>query len=708
MKSLIVKEWRENVKWAAVPSLLLLGPMFVFGVPMLMAPTYLAYVSLVAGLSGALLGYLQVAAEAAGDKRSLLLHRPLSPTGIFLGKVFAGVSLYLAALLVPSVCAVVLAATPGHVAAPFEGRMTLPWLADILTGLVYYFAGMLVAQREARWYGSRCLPLAAGLCASLLVWNVPEFWHALGMIALLGAIVAVAAWGSLLAAGAYAQQPRLAKIALAVTLFAGLSVLGFAAKVTLGLWLEEPFNYPYEIDRNGRLFVIHEEAGQKITSVTDLQGRPLEQFKGQRLDWYAINNIKVHPSNAEPLPRGQSYRNPGRCLLVYKNETTPPHEVWWYVPSQGRILGYDKGLKHFLGSFGPEGFVPPGEQPRERFHGPVAQKTLGYEAHARDPLAFPTGVYTVDFHQGTVRKLFTPPPGEQVRWASKQSDKLENWSMAFVGTDKAIYFLEQTGKKLLAAPLGYDSATDEVNLVGRLVNPDRYWVWYFPQWHLPLSVQAQSPEAKLVVYDSAGREIQPRQESPPRPGVTRITPVNYSEMLVEPSVYQAISGLATSPVEVAALTGTTNYLEAQTRQDPSEIPLLLQDLWFTTQAFLPGVRWDLRAHPGLGFGFAAAVLLASLGCGITCFLLPRRYAFARTRRIGWALVGLLFGLTGLLLMLALVEWPAQIACPKCRKLRVVTRDSCEHCGAPHAAPAPDGTEIFEPITTSEHVALAAN
>jgi hypothetical protein len=54
MRSLIWKEWRENVTWAAVPSLLILGPMF-FGVPMLMHSSYLGFVSLVAGLSGAFL-----------------------------------------------------------------------------------------------------------------------------------------------------------------------------------------------------------------------------------------------------------------------------------------------------------------------------------------------------------------------------------------------------------------------------------------------------------------------------------------------------------------------------------------------------------------------------------------------------------------------------------------------------------------------------
>jgi hypothetical protein len=46
-------------------------------------------------------------------------------------------------------------------------------------------------------------------------------------------------------------------------------------------------------------------------------------------------------------------------------------------------------------------------------------------------------------------------------------------------------------------------------------------------------------------------------------------------------------------------------------------------------------------------------------------------------------------------MVALQEWPARVTCPACRKPRVVTRDACENCGAPHAMPAPDGTEIFE-------------
>ena len=35
--------------------------------------------------------------------------------------------------------------------APYQWQTGLPWLADILSGLVYYFAGMLTAQRQTPW-----------------------------------------------------------------------------------------------------------------------------------------------------------------------------------------------------------------------------------------------------------------------------------------------------------------------------------------------------------------------------------------------------------------------------------------------------------------------------------------------------------------------------------------------------------------------------
>src|SRR6516165_10107892 len=114
MKSLIWKEWRENLKWVPLPTLVIIGPIFLFGLPPLMDAGFSFFVGLVMVVFGAALGFLQVFFESSGDKRSLLLHRPLSSSRIFLGKVIAGLSLYLLALGIPFACAVALAATPAH------------------------------------------------------------------------------------------------------------------------------------------------------------------------------------------------------------------------------------------------------------------------------------------------------------------------------------------------------------------------------------------------------------------------------------------------------------------------------------------------------------------------------------------------------------------------------------------------------------------
>jgi hypothetical protein len=699
MKSLMWKEWRENLIWALLPTLVILGPTVLFGTFELMDMGSVFYAGLIAGVFGAVLGFLQVFPDSSGDKRSLLLHRPLSRSQIFLGKATVGVGLYLLALGIPFAVAVGLAATPGHVYQPFGWPMTLPWLADLLTGLVYYFAGMLTAQREARWYGSRCLGLAAGLFCSIVVWTVPEFWHALLAMMLLGGLVAVAAWGSFSAGGAYAPQPRLAKVALTLTFLAGLSALGFVGKDFIGMVLWRRGEYQSQLSRQGRVLLVHIDNGT-VESVTDAEGKVPPELKGKRLGRHELKEVQA-PSAPAGLPKTQSYRNMNRSFVKYGHETMPGNEAWWYVPEQGRLLGYDRRQKRFIGSFGPDGFVRPGDQPRERFQGELAHLSVQYYAGTGPYLAFPGGVYAVDFGALELRTLFVPTAGETVLWAGEWEDEKQKPTLAFVGTDRSVHVVDEKGSRLFSAPLAYDRETYQVRRAGRLVDPLRYWVWYEPAWYLGVGTLETMP-AEVVIYDKDGKEIQPRQTVPPRPGGGReIVPPT---IVVEASYTQALFGLVTPVAEAAVLAGTTHYLESGVRGNHgTEVPLLLRFLFVTTQFFLPGVRWDPHAHAGMVFGFAASMMLSAVICALICFLPPRRYAFSPAQCIGWSLCGFVCGPVGLLLMLAVQEWPARIACPRCRKPRVVTRDLCEHCGAGHAAPALDGTEIFDPPAVSQPV-----
>jgi hypothetical protein len=444
------------------------------------------------------------------------------------------------------------------------------------------------------------------------------------------------------------------------------------------------------------VLLVHHVNGQ-LRSITDLEGQVPQDLQGERLDYYALKEISV-PSAHGGVPKVRSYRNTNRLLVEYGNASKPGNEAWWYVPDQGRVLGYDKQTKRSIGSFGPDGFVRPDEQPRERFQGELAHFSRFWGFRAGPYLAFPGAVYTVNFRARTVRTLFLPAPGETVLWASRWEDEKQKVAVAFVGTDQAVHVLDEAGSPVLSAPLAYDRTSYQVTSMGRLENPQRYWVWYEPAWCLGIETLETKP-AYVVFYDSAGREISPSQEVLPRPGDVRNLPPLLP--LVEASSAQAWFGLVTPPAEAAVLVGTTRSLEDEVRgNNGTEVWLLLPFLYVCTQFFIPGVRWDPRAHAGLMFSYTALMLLSAAVCAVVCLLLARRAAMSRAQCIGWALCGLLWGPVGLLLLLAVQEWPARIACPACRKLRVVTRAICEHCGAPHAAPAQDGTEIFEEMAAN--------
>jgi hypothetical protein len=706
MRPLLWKECHENLKWVVLPALLILAPVGLMGAPALMDLVFLYYLRLVAALFGAVLGFVQILPESRGDKRSLLLHRPLSRSQIFLGKALAGVGLYLLALGIPFGTVVVLAATPGHVARPFAPGMTLPGLADVLTGLVYYFAGMLAAQREARWYGSRCLGLAAGLGCSVVVWTVPEFWQALLAISLTGAVVAAAARGSFLSGGAYTPQPRPAKAALVLTFLLGLSVLSIAGKFFAGVWVRPGSRYYDQLDRRGHVLRVRSEDGT-LRSVTDLEGRVPEELRGKRLDRYELREIAVDgtdsPGAHGGFPRTRSYRNENRFALEYKNDTRPGGEGWYYVPARGRLLGYDKQSKRFVGSFGPDGFARPDEGPGGRFRGQPAHRTVFYLSGAGPYLAFPDAVYAVDFRAMALRALFVPAAGETVLWASEWEDAKQDSSLAFVGTDRSIHAVDGAGSRVFSAPLAYAPETYRITHAGRLEGPRRYWLWYEPCWSLSPEALETLP-AYVVTYDGAGRELSPRQEVPPRPGGAREVP---SLPTFDPSPAQAWFGLATPPAEAAALVATTRYLLSDVRRgNGKEVTLSLLSLISWTQFFIPGVRWDPGAHADLVSGFAASMLVGAVASGLVCYLLARRHSFSRARRRGWALCGFAWGVVGLLLMLAIQEWPARIRCPSCGRQRGVDRERCGHCGAARPTPEPDGTEIFEETAAAPHAALA--
>jgi hypothetical protein len=694
MRSLIWKELRENIKWVPLPGLVIL---LVFLIdkpdePMLdVTDSY--FFCLTAVAFGAALGFLQIFFEAHGDKRSLLLHRPLSPSRIFLAKAFAGISLYVLALGIPFACLEGWLATPGTMPAPYHWRTSLPWLADILSGLVYYFAGMLTAQREARWYGSRSLALAAAFFCSYLVWTLPEFWQALVAIGISGSLMGVAAWGSFAAGGAYAPQSRLAKAALATTFLAGLLVSSMLGKQMIGEWCDSGFDWNYAVDRQGHVLVhpIAVSLGP-IGPWTDLNRQELPELRGK--EDYSIQA----PGGGMETPPHWSYRNSGRFYVECNNDSKPGNERWYYDQAQGCLVGYDRYYRHFLGSFGPDGFTPAGRPAGERFQGELRYRSNRWHAAKLGYQAFSDGVYSVDYARRTIRNLFTPAAGETVTFGRDCGDQLDrDWSMVLVSTDKSFHFLTLDGTPVLTVPSVHDRQKyGYLVFLGKLENPERYFVWYrsMPWGSFVEPEEFKSTPFHLHLYDTAGRELARRTDPQiPYPAA---------------SYAKALFGLVTPMTEAATLVGASRYLRSEARLQGSKRQPVLLTYLDNTRYYIPGTSRFEETPRGLVPGYIVSIVLSAAASALGCFLLACRHAFFRGSSIAWALGGFFFGWVGLVLMLVLQEWPARITCPKCRKLRVVTRDTCEHCAAAHAAPTPDGMEIFETATAVPHVALTAS
>src|SRR5262249_36756797 len=176
--------------------------------------------------------------------------------------------------------------------------------------------------------------------------------------------------------------------------------------------------------------------------------------------------------------------------------------------------------------------------------------------------------------------------------------------------------------------------------------------------------------------------------------------------LIEPSSAQALFGLVTPMAEAAVLLGAAEHLFSGDRSNGAgEVRALPFFLLEMAQYFVPGVGLDRAAESGRLFTFKAWVLVSAVACALLSFWLTRRHAFSRARCMAWSLCGFLFAWAGLALMLVLQDWPSRVACPSCRQLRRVDRERCEHCGAAHAPPAPDGTEVFEPTAAIPHPAV---
>ncbi len=536
---------------------------------------------------------------------------------------------------------------------PFYVPMVLPALADVLTGAVYYLAGLLISIRDAKWYGSRVLAVGVAITCSVIVVSVWYFWIALIALIVAAGILGVATWGSFVGGGQYGPQPMAAKAALGASLLAGIAIVFVIGGIVLSAIATAAATAPataasYQITPDGEVVRMLLDRWSRAVEITNLDGTHNSQLEREAQEddgWYGmfigIDSVVV-PDESEPDPnRVHGYRHAGTFYWPVGRDGPTR---WLYSFPERLILAFDTERDLLEGRLGPTEFQAPPDSPVQRF-GEFVGASYGRV------LAFKDVVYRLRPRERTIAP-FIAPAGERVLTLvplrSRQYDAL------VVVTDRTLRFMNLQGEELLAADVEHDLARYGHLKFAAAEDPDRYYAWYAPSPRL--GVEALKLPSDLIVYGPNG-DIVARHELPaihrPRSSAT------WDDVALGLTVPLAIMGT----VFVVTLT------QGDSPFDPN--------------------------GPVQGHLVVIFMSLMAIACVVVTVRLARRYAFSRGQRWGWSVFNFLAGPTGLALLWCLRDWPARLPCAACGKKRVTSRDRCEHCDSAFPSPAPDGTEIFE-------------
>jgi hypothetical protein len=441
-------------------------------------------------------------------------------------------------------------------------------------------------------------------------------------------------------------------------------VLALTAILLVELLLRSPYSQTqYQMTKDGAIYKVTQGDGDQ-SNIVDLAGKPLVDSKtGRRIGTADFNRqlcirVQISPDFSNQAPHGRWFDRDCNRFTFWR---ATPDTLWYYWGRYGRLVGYDIATRRFIGSLGPDGFAQNVAGDGSRFdHAPA------HASASRRIINTADTVYALDLEHRATKAIFTltnessgattlsattNAANEAIGGIAEVSLNGNDWDYTIVVTRDYIRLLTPDGKVLWRA--AYKPGYPDYNQiqVTFLDSRNQFALWLSPSWYAQGKAGGKLP-AQVVWLD--------REQ-----GVLKNTDLpelfhNGREFARE----QKLISLSISPALLVM------------------IPLINE------QPRLQDIPWVL-----VRFSLAAALVCLPIG-----WWLGLRYSLSLPARLGWAAFYLVFGIPGLLTFLSVQEWPARESCPNCKKLRVVDREKCEHCGANFAPPEKNGTEIFAPLT----------
>ena len=593
-------------------------------------------------------GLWQVLPETRPGSWAFLRHRPVSATRLFFGKLGAALLIYLLVVGVPLAGVIWWAATPGHFFGPWLWQMALPSVLDVLCGTVYVLAGMLIGLRDARWFGSRLLPVGLAVACSVMTVAAPWPWLALLGIAVAWLVLLPATWGAMASRGRESRQGWAGRTVTAMTLIPAMAAIpmmagGLTAELlrsrpTIG----EPQHYSHLV--GAELYeATYREGRSEYRRLVDEKGVILKDgpYEPERPGTSANLISDWRAAGYAWMLENRPYRSATSYLIQQGSNNRGgwvQGERWCYLRDRRYLVGYDRrpeGEAQLIGYIGANGFAKDSADVRPF----EADEGRGLWFGGLDLMVEPGRVIKVDLQRRQCATIFTTPPGERAVTAStffeSEPPTVRKGSLYAVATDKATYVVDEHQKLLLRrAHLGtmYPNVS-----VGASADLKTFGLVYSQEERWPLDAP------KVFMRVSADGVVLTRTDVPRIP-----------QPLWKSSTLDTVAkGVYLPPV----LNMTGMILEPQE-----------------------------KLHTSLWLLFLPSAICAAVSAAIAFWLL-RRAGERRPWTIFWLITVLLLGISGVLLMLAMRQWPPRVRCGHCGRKSVTTGFSCQHCGT--AFPIPD-------------------
>ncbi|KAA5543760.1 hypothetical protein FYK55_11300 [Roseiconus nitratireducens] len=634
--------------------------------------TFVTQLGLAAALIAFALGLLQSLPDTRTESRGYLLHRTLTPANIFWAKVGAGLVAYAASLIIPVALAAVYLESKGLETLPTSAEQLVPFLCYSLLVFLLHPMAICIANRDARWLGTRVLPMVLLVAAlfSVAVAIQSRFrWNDVGVLLLVyvGLIWLVLdasrhtfAVESFLPPASARRRYRFSLTSL--LLLSSLVLVGVVVVTVV-----QSFPVPVQDFRQYRFAMDREGNWQQL------------QLDRSRSNWNSVDYALRSPQGSTEFePLDDDWRGAPMTALA---DVTLPEGIavspFVYAgtfasgsdgSANAMVIHHDRVLAYVSGMglskvVTPDGVFDTAADATGRFRKVVFPTSFGgdlveqYAQRTNPLIADADGVYQLDVNGWSIRQILDTPIDGLGLLFSKDSASVSLWT--------------RTGDTLNQYRVSALSGEPQPPM---LDDPSLYQL---PVMTLDLvasyPISPVLPEEQIQVMQSPD-------------GTHAVARLNLRTNAVR---YRTLEPSAVTELDAVQLPAN-EYGNPEDAAVAWGIPPALSSV---TAALAHFRRWDQTSDLD-STKLILYISLHAILAALVAYWLASSRGLGRTGRVGWTLLALLLGFGTLLAMIATFPKPVRVACPRCNQPRRVDLENCEHCGKPWEHPAPEGIEIF--------------